>query len=56
MHQYIHIFSLRIGAFPLFIGLGLLFIALLVFDTLRSFKIKNEFETKIYRVYITNFY
>ncbi|NMD89267.1 prolipoprotein diacylglyceryl transferase [Victivallis vadensis] len=47
MHQYIHIFSLRIGAFPLFIGLGLLFIALLVFDTLRSFKIKNEFETKI---------
>ena len=36
MHQYIHIFSLRIGAFPLFIGLGLLFIALLVFDTLRS--------------------
>lgn len=47
MHQYIHVFSLRIGAFPLFVGLGILSIAFLVYYSLRRFKVANELETKI---------
>ena len=47
MHQYINLFSLKIGAFPLFIGLGLLFVAILVYNTLRLLKVGNELETKI---------
>ncbi len=47
MHQYINIFSQKIGAFPLFVGLGLFSIALLTAYILKKFKAKNEFETTI---------